>query len=80
MLDSISEPNCGSRTVRGSPFCLAKLGVLKLAILISFWHLLILIAFYFLAGRVALSSLGNRFYNLFVIALTLQVKLNNFNG
>ena len=77
-LDRVSNPNCCSRTVRGGPFCLAELGVVKLAILISFGHLLILIASYFLAGRVAPGSLGHRPNDPLVIALEPQLTLYNF--
>ena len=77
-LDRVSNLNCGSRTVRGGPFCLAELGVVKLAILISFGHLLILIVFYFLAGRVAPGSLGNCPNDPLVISLEPQRMLYNF--
>ena len=77
-LDRVSNPNCGSRTVRGGPFCLAELGVVKPAILIFFGHLLILIASYFLVGLVAPGSLGNRYNDPLVIALEPQLTLYNF--
>ena len=57
---------------------MVELGVVKLAILISFGHLLILIVFYFLAGRVAPGSLGNRPNDPIVIALEPLHTLYNF--
>ena len=77
-LDRISDLNCGSRTFRGGPFCLPELGVIKVAVLISFGHLFILIASDFLVVQVASDSLGNSPNDPLMIALKPQLTLHNF--
>ena len=55
---------------------MAKLGTIKLTFLITVGHLVVLIAFDFLAVRVASTSLGKRLSDPVVPALELQLALD----
>ena len=56
---------------------MAKLGVIKLTVLISIGHLVVLLASDFLTVRVASTSLGKRLGDLVVPALELQLALDH---
>ena len=75
-LDNIPDPSSCSWTSCGGAVCLAKLGAIKLTVLITVGHLVVLIAFDFLAVKVASTSLGKRHGDLFVPALKLQLALD----
>ena len=77
-LDRIFDPNCGTRTVRGGLFSLPKLGAVKLAVFIIYGHLFVLIASFYLAGRIVPGSLSNRPNNSLVISLEPQFTFHNF--
>ena len=56
---------------------LAKLGAIKLTVLITIWHLVIIIASDFIAVRVASTSLGKSLGDPIVPALKLQLALDH---
>ena len=70
-LDNIPDSSSCSRTGCGGAFCLAKLGAVKLTVLITVGHLVVLIASDFRAVRVASTSLGKRLGDPVVPALEL---------
>ena len=68
-LDNIPDLSSCSRTGCGGAFCLAKLGAIKLTVLITVGHLGELFSSDFLAVRVPTTSLGKRLGDTILPAL-----------
>ena len=77
LLDNIPDLSSCSRTGCGGAFCLGKLGAIKLTVLITVGHLVVLFASNFLAVTVSSTSLGKRLGDPIVPAFKLQLELDH---